>query len=362
MEDTSRNAALLDRAGGVRRGETIDSARLLTFLETRIPNLGGEITIRQYPSGYSNLTYLVESRDRSLVLRRPPIGAQVKKGHDMGREYRVLKAVHSAFPRCPAPLVYCEDPEVIGAPFLVMEKMTGLILRKDLPQGLTLSPLEARHLCESMVSTLVDIHAVDVEGQGLDFIGRPRGYVQRQVTGWCERYRRARTPDAPDCEAAMAWLTENMPPDTESPTLVHNDYKFDNLVLDPAAPQSITGVLDWEMTTWGDPLMDLGNSLAYWVQADDPPEIQAMRTLPTHLPGMMTRAEVLAAYEAASGRSTRDFDFYYGFGLFRLAVIAQQIYYRFYHKITDNPRFGALIFGVLGLEQTLNRLMESSKK
>ena len=348
---------LEDQAGAVRRGEDIDAQRLLAFLTTHASHLGEELTIQQFPSGYSNLTYLIQARDQSFVLRRPPIGARVNKGHDMGREYRVLKAVHSVFPQCPAPLVYCESPDIIGAPFLVMEKRSGLILRKNLPQSMTLSPDQARQLCESMVETLAKIHAIKIKGSGLEFIGRPRGYVQRQVEGWCERYRRSMTPDAPDCQGIMDWLGEKMPPDTKAPALVHNDYKFDNLVLDPARPQCITGVLDWEMATWGDPLMDLGNSLAYWVQADDPPTMQAMRTLPTHLPGMMTRKEILTAYEKASGRSTKDFDFYYGFGLFRLAVIAQQIYYRFYHGLTDNPRFEKLIFAVQALETTLKRLI-----
>ncbi len=350
----------VDQAQAVRSGEEIDVGKLGRFLAGHIPDMGAEITLRQFPSGFSNLTYLVETPSRQWVLRRSPIGANVDKGHDMGREFKVLKAVSSVFPLCPSPLVYTEDTDIIGAPFFVMEKTSGLILRRDLPKGMTLAPETATALCRSMVETLARIHTIDVEEAGLSFMGKPQGYVKRQVEGWCARYEKAKTPDAPDFKAAMAWLREKMPKDTPHPGIVHNDYKFDNLVLDPARPQVITGVLDWEMATWGDPLMDLGNSLAYWVEAGDPESMQPMRTLPTNLPGMMTRQELRRVYEVATGRSTEPFDFYYGFGLFRLAVIAQQIYYRYYHKITDNQRFGLLIFGVIGLEKAVHQLMETS--
>ena len=350
---------LQDAAVPVRAGEEIDAAKLTAFLNHHIPDLGREITIRQFPSGFSNLTYLLETRAGDLVLRRPPIGAKVDKGHDMGREFKVLQAVNAVFSRCPKPLAFCEDAAVIGAPFFVMEKASGLILRRDLPPDLAFSSQAAGNLCQAMVETLAEIHGVDVAELG--FIGKPEGYVKRQVEGWSARYRKARTPDAPDFEEAMAWLAEHMPPDTDRPGLVHNDYKFDNLVLTPEPPHAITHVLDWEMATIGDPLMDLGNSLAYWVQADDPETAQVLRTLPTHLPGMYTRRQVVAAYGKARGCPVENFEFYYGFGLFRLAVIAQQIYYRFYHKITDNPRFAFLIAGVTGLEKQIHQLIQTSQ-
>ncbi len=350
-----------DSATHVRPGEEIDAHAVGVFLKSHINDLEGEVQIRQFPSGFSNLTYLITAGDRQMVLRRPPIGANIKSGHDMGREYRVLSALHPVFPRCPRPLVFTEDESLIGAPFFVMEKLSGIILRKDLPTGLSYSPNLARTLCENLVDALADIHAIDVKLAGLDFIGKPTGYVKRQVDGWSNRYRRAKTADAPDFEAVMAWLADKMPGDTKMPAMVHNDYKLDNLVLDPKNPEQITGILDWEMATHGDPLMDLGNSLAYWVEKNDPEEMQMMRTMPTNMEGALTRREILDRYALKTGRDTSLFDFYYCFGLFRLAVIAQQIYNRYHQGITKNKRFAMLIFGVIELEKTALGVMESSR-
>ncbi|MCP3942694.1 MAG: phosphotransferase family protein [Desulfobacteraceae bacterium] len=345
----------------VRPGEEIDVAGVKVFLKDHIDDLDGEIRIRQFPSGFSNLTYLITAGERHMVLRRPPIGANVIAGHDMGREYRVLSALHPVFPRCPKPLAFTEDESLIGAPFFIMEKLSGIILRKNVPGGVVFSDDQAKGLCNNLVDTLVDIHTIDVQAAGLDFIGKPLGYVKRQVDGWSKRYRRAKTQDAPDFEAVMAWLVEKMPQDSVRPTMVHNDYKFDNLVLDPDQPGEITGILDWEMATYGDPLMDLGNSLAYWVEKNDPEEMQVMRTMPTNIDGALTRREILNRYAQQTGYDIGNFDFYYCFGLFRLAVIAQQIYNRYYQGITKNKRFAMLIFGVIGLEKTARRFMESSQ-
>ncbi len=352
---------VVDQATRIREGEEIDVPAMGEYLRTQIPDLSGEIEISQFPSGFSNLTYQIRAGERDMVLRRPPIGAKVDKGHDMEREFNVLKALHPVFPRCPRPLAYCDDTDVIGAPFFVMEKLSGIILRKDLPRGLDLSEAQARTVCENLTDTLVEIHSIDMDASGLAAIGKPNGYVQRQVTGWSGRYRKARTEDAPDCEALMAWLADNMPPDTDRPVMVHNDYKMDNLVLDPGQPEKITGILDWEMATYGDPLMDLGNSLAYWVQADDPEEMQMMRTMPTNLPGALTRQGIIDRYGEKTGRDVGDFDYYYCFGLFRLAVIAQQIYNRYFHGLTQNKRFAMLIFGVHALEKTAMNIVNGSK-
>ena len=349
-----------DKAGTIRPGEEIDPGRVKTFLHENINGLKGNIVITQFPGGFSNLTYLIDIGGKKRVLRRPPIGAMVKAGHDMGREYRVLKALYPVFPYCPEPLAYTDDTSIIGAPFFVMEKLSGIILRKDMPKGLCFSRDQAENLCRALTNLLADLHAIDIKKAGLDFIGKPEGYVQRQVEGWAARYRRAKTDDAPDFEPIMDWLGDKKPKDTDHPCIVHNDYKFDNVVLDPADPGKIIGVLDWEMTTCGDPLMDLGNSLAYWVEKNDPEHMQVMRTMPTHMEGALTRQEILDQYEKQTGRSTRHFDFYYCFGLFRLAVIAQQIYYRFFHKITNNKRFALLIFAVINLEKTALKLIESS--
>ncbi len=332
--------SLVDQPITVRAGEEIDLARLGRWLRAAL-DIDGEASVLQYPSGYSNLTYLLRIGDAELVLRRPPHGSKPKSGHDMNREHAILTAIHGAYPYCPRPLALCEDEAIIGSRFFVMERVHGIIVRRDFPPGLSLEPGDVGALFDHLVDLLVELHALDYRALGLESFGRPQGYVARQVSGWCDRYRRARTPDVPDGEDLMAWLEHRMPADNDG-CLIHNDYRLDNVVLDIDDPLHIVGVLDWEMATLGDPLMDLGASLAYWVESGDPPEMQALRMMPTTAPGAPTRAEVISRYARTSGRSLDDFDFYYRFGLFRLAGIAQQIYYRSYHGQTADPRFRAL--------------------
>ncbi len=347
---------LTDRAVETRKGETLAAERLEAFLLEAMPELQGPLEIKQFPSGFSNLTYLLRFANRDLVLRRPPIGTKARSAHDMQREYRILKALRPYYDLSPRPLLYTEDDTIINSPFYVMERIRGIILRKSLPEGLALPPRDCRSLCRRFVEALSRLHRID-PAAGLENLGKPEGYVQRQVSGWSQRYRNARTDDAPDFEDVMAWLATRMPADTPRPTIVHNDFRFDNLVLDAQDPLRIIGVLDWELATVGDPLMDLGNSLAYWIQADDPEEQQLLRLLPTHLDGMLTRREIVAAYAEVSGSDTTNFAYYFCFGIFRLAVIAQQIYYRYYHGQTRDERFKMLIFGVHVLEKTARRVM-----
>ena len=345
----------------VRTGEEIDTQKLMDFLKDQGFETGREMEVRQFQGGFSNLTYLVRMGGRDYILRRPPFGKKAKSAHDMGREYAILKALRPHFPYCPEPLVYTEDPSVMGCPFYVMERIDGIILRKELHEGLTMAPEQFNALCRRLVEVHHELHALDYKAIGLENFGKPQGYVQRQVTGWCGRYRDARTPDAPDFETVMAWLTDHMPPDDKTPALIHNDFKLDNVVLDKNDPSRIIGVLDWEMATIGDPRMDLGNSMAYWVQADDPEEDQLRRMMPTAHPGALTRKEIVDYYRQLSGRDMSGFDYYYCFGLFRLAVIAQQIYYRFYHGQTKNEVFGLLITAVQILERDALRVIQSSK-
>jgi len=349
----------IDEAKAIRPGEELDIAGIAAYLREVIPGLTGDISVSQFPSGHSNLTYLITAGKRELVLRRPPFGRKVKTAHDMGREYRVLKALRPLFPYCPEALAYMEDESLLGCPFYVMERLRGIILRKELPPGMTLTAGDARQLCERLIDVFVELHRVDYRGTDLETLGKPEGYVHRQVTGWSERYRGARTPDAPDFETVMAWLQERMPATSPATAFIHNDYRFDNVVLAPEDPLRIIGVLDWEMATVGDPLMDLGGALAYWVDREDPSEMQAIRLVPTHREGMMTRGEVVAHYCAGMGLPEDNMDFYYTFGLFRLAVIAQQIYYRFYHGQTRDQRFGMLIFAVHVLEKKARQVMET---
>lgn len=348
---------LIDKPKEIRPGEELDAAKVESFLKANLPGLSGKIEIRQYPGGHSNLTYAVRIGERELVLRRPPFGTKAKTAHDMSREYRVLKALRPVFPYCPEPLLYTDDESILGCPFYVMEKIRGIILRKDMPPGLHLNAAQVRELFTNLIRVQCELHVLDYKAAGLADFGKPEGYVRRQVEGWSQRYRNARTPDAPDCEEVMAWLAEHMPPESGRASVIHNDFRLDNVVLDEKNPLRIIGVLDWEMATIGDPLMDLGSSLPYFVQADDPPEVQAMRQAPTHVPGAPTRKEVVRLYEEISGRKVDHIEFYYVFGLFRLAVIAQQIYFRYYLGQTKDSRFQAMVFGTIVLDQTARRVI-----
>jgi len=347
----------------VRKGEEIDINNLTNFLIENIHDLDttNEMTIKQFSGGYSNLTYLLKFGDHEMVLRRPPVGANIKTAHDMKREYSILKYLGPVFNYCPEALVYCEDQSIIGTSFYVMRRIPGIILRKELPKALHFKPEEARKLCEKLLDVHVELHDIDVKSAGLDFIGKPDGYVSRQVNGWSGRYRKAKTDDAPDFETVIKWLDDKQPKDTDSPVLVHNDFKFDNVVLNPKNPMNIIGVLDWEMATYGDPLMDLGNSMAYWVEKNDPDEFQSIRVMPTTMDGALTRDEMICRYGEKTGLNMEYFDYYLCFGLFRLAVIAQQIYKRYYQGLTIDNRFGMLIFAVHILERAALKIINTTK-
>lgn len=343
MSDASQKAsdALLDKAGRVREGEELDVARIDAFLKGTAAGaaLSGEPLVRQFAGGASNLTYLLSYPERDLILRRPPFGHKARSAHDMMREARVMQALRPVYPYVPEVLAICDDHEVMGCDFFVMERIRGIIPRQDLPAGLSLSPEETRRLCLSVVDRLIELHSIDPSASGLESLGRGEGYVRRQIEGWSDRYRKVRTPDSADFETVMQWLAANMPAGETAIRVVHNDFRFDNVVLDQKEPSKVIGVLDWEMATLGDPLMDLGNSLAYWVQADDDPTFLALRRQPTHLPGMLTRAEVIAYYSQRTGLRAQDMRFYLVYGLFRLAVIVQQIYYRYAQGQTKNEQF-----------------------
>jgi aminoglycoside phosphotransferase (APT) family kinase protein len=355
-------ATPLDQPGAVRDENNFDPATILPFLRSQIPDLPrtGGVELKQFQGGASNVTYLLRVGDREMILRRPPAGTKAKSAHDMGREFRIMQKLNPVFP-CPRPLAYCEDESLIGSTFYVMEKITGVILRRDLPKGLSYTPEQARKLCTNLLDTQIRLHALDYHAAGLGDLGKPQGYVERQVTGWCERFEKAWTDDVPKCESLMRWLKDHKPADSGKPGIIHNDYRFDNVVLDPRDNLTIIGVLDWEMATLGDPLMDLGSSLAYWVQPGDPPQTQALRMQPTNLPGMLTREEIMRHYAEKTGVAIANPDFYYVFGLFRLAVIAQQIYYRFKLGQTRNPRFQAFGIFVSVLSQVADGVIAKSK-
>jgi aminoglycoside phosphotransferase (APT) family kinase protein len=341
----------------VRPGEELDVEALGSWLEPRVPGLGGTPRVTQYRGGASNWTYRLEYPDHDLVLRRPPAGTKARSAHDMGREYRVQNGLRSVYPWVPEMVAYCDDPDVIGAEFYVMRRVPGVVIRRRLPEGVHLDRNAARTLCLNAVGALVALHAVDATGAGLEELGRGPGYARRQITGWSDRYVRARTWNVPSFARVRRWLADHTPDDVAT-CVIHGDFRLDNLVLDAADPSRIVGVLDWEMATLGDPLMDLGNSLAYWVQADDDVMARSTRRQPTHLPGMLTRAELVDAYLERSGRARpANWVFYEVYGLFRLAVIAQQIYYRYHHRQTRNPAFKRFWLAVRYLEWRCRRLI-----
>lgn len=341
--------SLIDQAGNIREGEELDIKVIDSFFKQHIEGLEGQPEMTQFPGGASNLTYQVSFGDRAFILRRPPFGRIAKGAHDMLREARIMKALKPVYPYVPNILAICDDHDVMGCDFYVMEKLTGIIPRQNMPKELELSEEKTRKLCLSVVDKLIELHQVNIAGTELEKLGKGDGYVARQINGWSDRYVKAKTDDATDFEEVMQWLKANMPEDCGQ-VLIHNDFRFDNVVLNPDNPNDVIGVLDWEMATVGDPLMDLGNSLAYWVQADDDPQFQMMRRQPTHIPGMLTRDEVVEYYLDKTGRKVESFVFYEVYGLFRLAVIIQQIYYRFYHGQTKDKRFAGFVHAAKYLE------------
>ena len=333
--------ALFDTPTRVRAGEELDLTKLEPFLRSHFPAQREGIAVRQFPSGHSNLTYSVLLGDRELVLRRPPFGTKVKSAHDMGREFRVLSKLHNAYPLAPSVLLFCDDETILGAPFYLMEPIHGIIIRRDPPVGLEFSAPTVRRLSERFVDNLARLHGLDYAAIGLADIGKPEGYLQRQVVGWIERYAGSKTHDLPEVEQIASWMQRYMPSASEA-ALIHNDYKYDNVILNPDASTEIIGLLDWEMSTIGDPLTDLGTALAYWVDPDDPDELQEIRWGPTTCVGSLTRAEFAERYEQKTGRGITHIPFYLAFARFKVAVIVQQIYYRYHYGLTKDPRFAKM--------------------
>lgn len=333
--------SIIDRPESVRKGEALNSDQLAKYLKAHLPNVGELQQIKQFKGGASNLTYQLDFEQNSYILRRPPIGTKAKSAHNMQREFDVMQRLQPYYSYLPEMIVYCADESIIDSDFYVMEKLTGIIPRANLPKSLSLSPNEIRTMCEAAVDKLVELHQVDYQAANFERYYKGEGYVNRQISGWSRRFRQARTPNVPDFEEVMNWLVNEMPQD-QKPTIIHNDFRFDNLVYDAQRPTKVIGVLDWEMATVGDPLMDLGGSLAYWIEAKDPYCWRLFRRQPTHLEGMMTRSEVVQYYLGKMGWENVNMKYYFVFGIFRLAAILQQIYYRYYHKQTTNPQFKTL--------------------
>ena len=331
----------VDGTAPVRQGEKLDLAKLEPYVRSQFPDIDGPFDVEQFPNGHSNLTYLIRLGEKEIVVRRPPFGSKVKSAHDMGREYRVLSKLHSAYGPAPEPYFYCEDESILGAPFYGMQRIRGVIIRRQMPEGLELSPEVLARLCESFIDNLATLHGLDYEAIGLGDLGRPAGFVERQVRGWTKRYYASQTHDVPEVETVSAWLIENLPCESGA-ALIHNDYKLDNSVLDAQDLTRIVGVLDWEMSTLGDPLMDLGTAICYWIDPDDPADMQLIRWGPTTRPGALTRRQLVDRYGERTGSDVSNIAYYYAFALFKTAVVVQQIFYRYFHGKTQDERFAAL--------------------
>ena len=345
----------------VRAGEEIDLVSLNKYLLQSDIVKSPVVEVRQFPGGYSNLTYFLKTEDQQeYVLRRPPFGAEhIKGGHDVAREYRVLTMIQSTgFTKIPKPILLCDDLTVMGSPFYLMERVQGTILRAHNTPKLGLTASQLRATSEALVDNLVNLHALDIESTGLIQIGKPEGYVKRQVEGWYKRYLVAQTDDLPVMEGLYQWLTNTMPAEG-TPTLIHNDYKYDNVVLNPADLSEILAVLDWEMCTVGDPLMDVGTALSYWAEAGDGAFERGFNL--TWLPGNLTRQQFADRYSKKSGRDVSNILYYYVFGLFKNSVVMQQIYARWKKGLTQDERFGGLLLGINSLSATAVRAVERGR-
>lgn len=325
----------------VRPDEQLDAAIVAAYLRGKLPESERPLEILQFPGGHANLTYLLRFGDREYVLRRPPLGPVAPRSHDMVREYRALAALGPYYPPAPRVFALCEDPAVLGAPFFVMERRHGIVIRRTMPPEIPDDPAVRRRIGEAAIDALADLHAVPVAGTPVAALGKPEGFVQRQIRGWAERWQRAKTDELPTMDDLATWLAARIPPALDA-TVVHNDFKLDNMMLDRADPGRVVAVLDWDMTTLGDPRIDVGTLLGYWPEASDPPERLAIAMQPTYLEGFPTRAEVVARYAARSGRNLEAIRFFETFALFKLAVVLQQIYVRFVRGQTKDERFAVM--------------------
>jgi aminoglycoside phosphotransferase (APT) family kinase protein len=350
----------IDSPVSVREGEQLDAARLADFINSQVPDFGQITDVQQFPGGYSNLTYFIKTTaGQEYVLRRPPFGSKhIKGGHDMGREFRVLTTLRKAgYEKVPTPIVFCEDEAVMDCPFYVMERVQGVILRAHNAPKMGIDTHTMRHLSTLLVDNLADLHAIDIQATGLSQLGKPEGYIQRQVEGWYKRYQNSQTDDVPAVEQVYQWLTSHRPTDGP-PTLIHNDYKYDNVVLS-ADLTDIKAVLDWEMTTVGDPLMDVGTALSYWAEAGDGAFEKSFNL--TWLPGNLTRQEFAHRYAARSGRDVSNLLYFYVFGLFKNTVVIQQIYARWKNGFSKDARFAGLLMGVQSLIGVAAKAIEKGK-
>ena len=321
-----------------RPGEELELQKLLPWMKKYVPTISDEPIITQFSGGASNWTYRLQFEQHDLILRRAPLGKKAAGAHDMPREFHLQKKLKPHYAYVPEMIAVCEDESVLGSTFYLMERLEGIILRKNLPSTVHWDEATVRKICYSFWDKMIELHQVDYKKEGLDDLGKGEGYIERQILGWNKRYSNAKTWNVPSGKKVMKWLENNMPKE-EQLCVIHNDFRLDNVVLDPSDPANILGVLDWELAAIGDPLMDLGNSLAYWIEQNDTSFAKSIRRQPSNTPGMLTRKEIIAYYCQKTGREIDDFRFYRVYGLFRLAGIVQQIYYRYSKGYTKNKAF-----------------------
>lgn len=327
----------------VRASERLDEVKLHSFLKSHFPELPqGQLEISQFSAGHSNLTYCLKIVDFEVVLRRPPLGPVAKKAHDMKREFTILSALHPFLTAVPKPYVYVEDRDIIGSDFFLMERKKGIVLDTQFPKGVNLTEELTRQLSEKMIDSLVALHAIPYQDTPLKDMVKPDGFMERQVHGWIERYDKAKTAEYAEVTALTDWLKKHVPSNKEA-TIIHYDYKLNNAMFSEDYSEMI-GLFDWEMTTVGDPLADVGVAMSYWMQADDPKMLlYALGEPPvTILPGFYTRQQFIERYAEKSGRDVSDIQYYCTFAYFKLAVICQQIYYRYVKGQTQDDRFAQM--------------------
>jgi aminoglycoside phosphotransferase (APT) family kinase protein len=350
---------MLDQPIDTRAGEALDQQKLQDYLRGKVTGFDQEISIKQFPGGYSNLTYFIQAGEYEYVLRRPPFGANIKSAHDMEREFSVLTKLHEAgFTKVPHAVHLCVDESVMGVKFYLMKRVKGIILRNKLPKDISVSEEKFLALSKATIDQLAKLHQIDIHSSGLDVLGKPEGYVQRQVEGWTKRYINSQTDDIASMNEVAAWMQKNIPT-TLRTSFIHNDFKYDNLVLNPGDLTDIISILDWEMATVGDPLMDLGTTLAYWAEASDPDSLKPFNL--TWMPGNFTRNEVVEYYQQQTGTSIDNIVFYYAFGAFKVGVICQQIYHRYKQGFTKDPRFASLIHVINACGENARRAIEKNR-
>ncbi len=342
-----------DVAGEIRADEKFDELRLAEYLREELPGLEGDLKVAQFHGGHANLTYALSFGEKELVLRRPPLGPVAPRSHDMRREHRGLAALAPVYPHSPHPLLLCEDENIIGAVFFLMERRRGTVIRNEWPAELGENLELRRKISESLIDALADLHLVDTSRPDLASLGKPEGFVERQVSGWLGRWERAKTREVPAMEQLAAWLLDRIPP-SQNATVLHNDFKLDNTMYDIDDPGRLVAVLDWDMVTIGDPMVDLGTLLGYWPEADDAsPRGTGIGV--TQLPGFMNRRELSERYAQRTGFDLSMLPFYETFALFKTAVVVEQIYVRWVRGQTDDARFEAMAPLVPALAESAQR-------